>query len=175
MPEPWAAATKEKEAKENVRLLFGEEPKEIRPDVEVEEEEDSQQADAELLAAFNRVVNINSTGRGDILPQGAEAQGRISPAPEYHHRAYQPVLETISHQLANDLDYPDRNRSGSPPTSFAEQHRQRHVRSRPPRSPGITNTGTLPLTEHELDEPVHPVSPELYCQFAARAADCPFC
>jgi hypothetical protein len=177
MPEPWAGATAEwkKEAEENEEIFGDEESKEIPP--EVEEEEDSLQADAELLAAFNRVVNINSVGRGDILAQRAEPRGRISPeVPEYPHRAYQAPTETISRKLGvSDDDYPGLTRSGSLPSSFAQKYRRNQARSRPPRSPkaaspGVSNTDTLPLTEHELDEPVHPVSLKLSSEFTSRAA-----
>jgi len=165
MPEPWAGATSEwkKESREQEDMLGGEdgEEKKILPEIE---EEESIQADTELLAAFNRVVNLGSIGRGDILAQRVEPRGRISPeAPEYPPRAYQPPSETISRKLGVDetnLDYPGLERSGSLSSSFAQQYRRKQHRSRPPRpmaaSPGVTNTDILPLTEHELDEPVHP-------------------
>lgn len=172
-PEPWRGAKQDdwkQDEKEKERMLFGDEEKETLP----QEEDDSMQADAELLAAFNRVVNLNSAGRGDILDQRAEPHGRISPeVPEYPHRAYQAPADTIARAVVgepDDLEYPGLTRSGSPPTSSAQQYRQNQARSRPSRA-SRSGTGTatamsrgpsadtaaLPLTEHELDEPVDPV------------------
>jgi len=171
MPEPWAGATSEwkKESREQEDMLRGEDGGQKNKQPEIEEEEESLQADTELLAAFNRVVNLGSMGRGDILAQRVEPRGRISPEmPGYPPRAYQPPSETISRKLGVDetnLDFPGLERSGSLSSSFAKQYRRKQRRSRPPRpmaaSPGLTNTETLPLTEHELDEPVHPVRPQL--------------
>lgn len=131
------------------------------------------QADADLLAAFNRVVNLNSASRGEMLDQRAEPHGAVIPeSPEYPHRAYQAPPETLSKTLGvggpDDVNYTGLSRSGSAPGTSAQQYRQNQSRSRPPRGesrsrssgPRPTNTDTtaLPLTEHELDEPVNPVS-----------------
>ena len=185
MPEPWAedAAEWKNETQVEDVHLDDEAMGKIQP--EIEEEEDSLQADTELLTIFNRIVNVNSLGRGDILAQRVEPRGRISPeAPEYPSRAYQPPTETISRKLGvDDLDYPGVTRSGSLSSSFARQYRKKQSMSRPPRSrspkavsPGVTNTDTLPLTEHELDEPVHPVRPKLpnICFVSAHYSFCQY-
>ncbi|KAF8317610.1 hypothetical protein DL93DRAFT_2165473 [Clavulina sp. PMI_390] len=158
----WKEDVKEKE-----KMLFGDDR---YPDAELEAEEDSAQAEQELLAAFNRVVNLDNPARGAMIDQRAEPRAPIHPnEPVYPHRAYQAPPETISHVLGvdEDVDYPDLTRSGTPPASVAYQYRQNQVRSQPPQRgqqydttemdhQPSTDNSALPLTEHELDEPVEP-------------------
>lgn len=172
MPEPWQDIKDWKEGvKEKERMLFGDE--QHKETYREGEEDDSMQADADLLAAFNRVVNLNSASRGEMIDQRAEPHGGVIPeSPEYPHRAYQAPPETLSKTLGIDnANSSGLARSGSAPGPSAQQYRQNQSRSRPPRGesrsrstgPRPTNTDTtaLPLTEHELDEPVNPVSTTL--------------
>lgn len=186
MPEPWASRGIDwkDDPKIRDRILFGEEsrvdeptpPREqtVRLEAVVDEETEP---DAELVAAFNRVVNMTNN-RGDIRDQRAVPQSPISPeTTDYPERAYRDPMETILRNVvANDLDFdneeedetterqfPGLTRSGTAPESSAQEYRKNQARSRPSRRSDAPQSSSppadsYPLTEHELDEPVDPVS-----------------
>lgn len=174
----WADDTKEKE-----QVIFGDRDRGYEHEGPEPDDAESLRADADLLAAFNRVVNLNGSSRGErgeILDQRAEPPRdfEYGSSPDYPPRAYEPPLETIARAVGGgggDVDgaeYPGLTRSGSPGSMnmTAAQYRQQQARTRPPRGAGsrgsgnegrttTADTSALPLTEHELDEPVNPVSP----------------